>query len=497
MKAPPALGDVSVLDAMDDPEVFGPYFKGETWATWRIFIKALTAAPMKPAELEVYQHHTGRTAPPSAAFTGATAIVGRRGGKSRTFALLAVGAATLRDYTPYLAPGEKATIAVIAADRRQARSIFRYIAGMLDAVPALAEMIEDRTAESIVLSNQVVIEVATASWRVTRGYTFAAVLGDEVAFWRDDNSANPADEIIRAIRPGLATIPGALLLKGSSPYRRAGVLLNDYRRHWGKDDARVLVWKASTREMNPSIDPAIIDEAYEEDPASAAAEYGGEFRDDLADFVSRDVIDACTTPGRYELPRVVGVRYVAFADPSGGSSDSMTLAICHNEKGVAILDAVRERKAPFSPDSVVEEFAETLKAYGLSQVTGDRYAGAWPAERFKAHGIRYVPSEKPKNEIYLDMLPMLNSRQVELLDLPRMAAQFCGLERRTARGGKDSVDHAPKAHDDIANAVAGALLLANARKRVPMTISPEALAVARGAAGPPRLAPFSIGNHRG
>jgi hypothetical protein len=30
-----------------------------------------------------------------------------------------------------------------------------------------------------------------------------------------------------------------------------------------------------------------------------------------------------------------------------------------------------------------------------------------------------------------------------------------GLERRTARGGRDSIDHAAGAHDDLANVVAG------------------------------------------
>ena len=44
-----------------------------------------------------------------------------------------------------------------------------------------------------------------------------------------------------------------------------------------------------------------------------------------------------------------------------------------------------------------------------------------------------------------------------LLDHPRLIAQLGGLERRTARGGKDSIDHAPGAHDDVANAAAGVL----------------------------------------
>ena len=57
-------------------------------------------------------------------------------------------------------------------------------------------------------------------------------------------------------------------------------------------------------------------------------------------------------------------------------------------------------------------------------------------------------------------MPLLNSNRIELLDHPRLVAQLCGLERRTARGGRDSIDHAPGAHDDLANAVAGAAALA-------------------------------------
>jgi hypothetical protein len=55
-------------------------------------------------------------------------------------------------------------------------------------------------------------------------------------------------------------------------------------------------------------------------------------------------------------------------------------------------------------------------------------------------------------------LPLLNAGRIELLDLPRLSTQLTGLERRTARSGKDSIDHAPGGHDDLANAVAGVLV---------------------------------------
>ena len=146
----------------------------------------------------------------------------------------------------------------------------------------------------------------------------------------------------------------------------------------------------------------------------------------------------------------------------------MTLAISHKEDGRAVLDCVLERKAPFSPDSVVGEFAGTLKAYGISTVTGDRYAGEWPAERFSVHGIRYAPAEANRSELYLAFLPLVNSGRVDLLDNARMVSQFVGLERRTSRGGRDTVDHAPGSHDDIANAVAGAAWLASTGASMPV-----------------------------
>ena len=64
---------------------------------------------------------------------------------------------------------------------------------------------------------------------------------------------------------------------------------------------------------------------------------------------------------------MAGVSYSAFVDPSGGSADSMTLAIGHRQDDVAVLDAVRERRPPFSPEDVVADFAALLKSMKLSK----------------------------------------------------------------------------------------------------------------------------------
>ena len=455
-------GGLTILDAIGDPALFAPLFPGPSWAAWWALLAALFGLPMTPEQLAVYRECTGRTEPPARPAKEAALIVGRRGGKSRVLALVAVFLACFRDYAPFLAPGEVPTLAIIAADRKQARVLLRYVAGTLKAVAMLAALIEEELAEAVRLTNGVTIEIHTGSISAPRGRTFLAVLGDEIAFWRSDDSANPDVEVVNAVRPGLASIPGSILLLASSPYARRGVLWNAFRQHYRQDDARVLVWKAGTARMNPNIDPAIIAEAREADPAAAAAEFDAEFRQDVDAFVAREVVDACTRPGRFELPPMSGVTYCGFADPSGGSVDSMTLAIAHADKsGPAILDAVREVRPPFSPEGVVGEFAALLKRYRVTRVRGDRYAGEWPRERFREHGITYEPADRAKSDLYRDLLPLLNSGKAELLDIPRLAAQLCSLERRTARGGRDSIDHPPGGHDDLANAAAGALLHAS------------------------------------
>jgi hypothetical protein len=319
------------------------------------------------------------------------------------------------------------------------------------------------------------IEIGTASFRSTRGYTIVAALLDEIAFWRTDHdSANPDTEVHAAIRPGMATIPNAMLLCASSPYARRGALWDAHRKHFGKNSP-VLVWQADTRTMNPTVSQAIIDEAYERDPTSAAAEYGAQFRADIETLLTREVVEAAIVPGRHELEPVSSIHYVAFVDPSGGSSDSMTLAIAHLDRSTkhVVLDAVRERRLPFSPDGVTRDFAELLRTYRVHKVTGDRYGGEWPRERFRRHGIAYELSEKPKSDIYGALLPLLNSDRTELIDLPRLSAQLIGLERRTARSGRDSIDHAPGGHDDVANAVAGAIVATDTRQ--PMVVNRAAL----------------------
>jgi hypothetical protein len=454
---------LTLLEAFSDPRLFAPFFPDpESWLAWTALIGAAFGLPMDQDQLAIYRKCTGRTDPPVEQMLELVLVVGRRGGKSRILALIATWLAAFVDYRPYLDPGERGVVQVLAADRDQAKIILRYVKAFFK-IPMLAKRVERETQFGLELSNSVAIEVTTASFRSVRGRTVVAALADEIAFWNDEG-ANPDAEVIKAIRPSQATIPNAMLILASSPYARRGVLYDMHLQYHGKYDPRVLSWQAATEVMNPSIDPAYLADQYERDPVSASAEYGAQFRTDVEAFIAVEAIDAVTSDER-ERPYIAGKRYYAFADPAGGSGkDSFTLALGHVEDRIPTLDVIREFKPPFSPKAVIEQCSDLLKQYSIRKVTADRFAAEFAVEAFREHQITLEHSLKPKSQIYSEFLPLLNSKTCDLLDNPRLRTQLIGLERRTARSGKDSIDHGPGGHDDVANAVAGVLTSMGVRK---------------------------------
>ena len=464
---------ISYADACLDPNLFGPWFSGETWATWRILDKSLFGDPLTDDERAIFLDLCGHDEPPSSPIAQAWLVMGRRSGKDVKAASIASYLATIGnerfDYASALTRGERGVVQLLAVDRDQAKVCLGYLKAFFEQ-PMLARLVARETSDGLELTNRLAIEITTNDQRRVRGRTVIAAVFDEVAFWRSDNSVSPDRDVYAAVMPAMATVPHAMLIGISSPYARKGLLWSKYKTHFGKPSNRVLVAQAPTWRMNPNVprDGELITEAYEEDPASAAAEYGAQFRADIEDFINREAVEACIAHGEYERPRVPGKRYHAFLDPSGGSKDSFTLAIAHAEPSKVVLDLTRERKPPFSPEAVVEEFAATMKEYGITRAVSDRYAGAWPQEAFARHGITVEQSAKPKSELYGALLPRINSGTVELLDQPRLVSQLVALERRTSRSGRDTIDHPPGGHDDLCNAVAGAVEAVGKRKGVSM-----------------------------
>jgi hypothetical protein len=360
-----------------------------------------------------------------------------------------------------LRPGEKAVVMLLAVDRAQAGVAFNYIKGYFEEVPALAKLVKHIGDDSIELRNRVVIEVHTNSYRSVRGRSLLCVICDEVAFWRSEDSASPDVETAGAVQPGLARIPGSMLILISTAHKRSGLLYQRYKEHYGKNDPDVLVVRGSTLQFNPTFDAKVIERQIASDPQLYRAEYLSEWRDDLSSFLSRDLLEAAVDVGVLVRPPITETRYFAFVDPSGGSHDSFTLGIAHRDKdGSIVLDLLYERHAPFNPSEVVAEIAALLKSYGCSHLVGDKYAAKWVIEAFAKVGITYRHSDADRSAIYLDCLPLFTSGRARLIDSPRLISQFAGLERRTFSTGRDRVDHGRAGGDDACNAAAGALVLA-------------------------------------
>jgi hypothetical protein len=278
---------------------------------------------------------------------------------------------------------------------------------------------------------------------------------DELAFYRLEGSAASDTEIQTSIRRGMLAFADTRLVKISTPFARGGVLYDDFRNHFGTDSTDVLVWKAASVIMNPSLRAERMERQRRLDPQRFRREYEAEFIDDLAALLDAQALEACVVSGRRELLPVGDVRYSAFADPSGGRRDAFAIAVAHRDGDRIVVDCVRAWEPQFDPTSVVAEAATVLKTYRCNAITGDRYAGEWPREAFRSHRIEYSVTAMDRSRLYLELLPLINAGAIDLPDDPKLLHELRGLERRRGSAGRDRVDAPAGQHEDRANAVAG------------------------------------------
>jgi len=459
VKAEPKPPPITIIESLDDPRLFEPWFVGPSWRAWRVILKAAFCIPLDDGELEIFHTLAGDRPPPERQVKELWIIAGRRAGKDSVASLAGAYAAAFFGHADRLRPGERPMVLNLAVDRDQARICLNYTRSFFRDIPMLSSMVTRETSGGFELNNGIDVVIGTNNFRAVRGRAIALAILDECAYYASENSSSPDTETYRAIMPGLATLPGSMLIGISSPYRRAGLLHQKFKDHYGRA-GDVLVVKATSKMLNPTLDEAVIAQALIDDPAGAASEWLGEFRNDIGGWLPPEVIEAAIDVGVTVKPPRRDFKYVSFCDPSGGVNDSFACAIAHVENDIAILDCLVEVRAPFSSISATAQISETLKAYGLRSTTGDKYAAQWVVDAFAQCGIAYGHSERDRSAIYMDVMAAFTSGRVRLLDNPRMITQFKNLERRTSPIGKDRVDHPKNGKDDLSNATAGAVILA-------------------------------------
>jgi hypothetical protein len=484
--------DISIVDAMNHPSLFGQWFPGDSWNGWRSILKAAYCLPMSPDEVSFFRSVAGGRDVPKQRLKEVWVAAGRRGGKSAVASLIIAHSAALFDPQYRLRPGEKACCLCLGVDRAQAQVILQYVKSYFQNIPPFAELVVNERLDGLELSNGCDIVIQTSNYKSLRGRTVLVACLDELAFHHQEETSRPDVETYAAITPAMATLPNSMLVAISTPYARKGLLYQKWKSLYGKDDPPAVCIQASTAQLNSTIDPAIVAAALEDDPASASAEWLGQFRTDISGFIIMEMLDAVTDKGVIVRSPQPGVRYVGFVDSSSGSGkDSFACCIAHGEKDRPILDLAHETRPPFSPTQAIEHISILLKSYRVHTVVGDKYAPGFVVEGFARCGIKYLFSEFDRSEIYLECLPLLTSGRAKLLDIKRLLAQFASLERRTLSTGKDRVDHpAGDRHDDLSNSCAGVLRLVGSGPKT-CRVSPEFLDALRSG----RRGPLSRGSH--
>jgi hypothetical protein len=431
-----------------------------SWSSWLIVLKAAFGLQLSEGELVTFRKIAGERLPPSKRVRELWAIVARRSGKSRMAAALAVFLALFQRHK--LARGETGHVLVLAATADQAKTVFEYASGFIEASEALRREVRSITAHEIRLANDVVIAVHVNSFRTIRGKTLLACIFDETAFWRDEASATPDVEVYRAVMPSLVAANG-MLIGISTPYRRMGLLYAKHRDHFGVAGDDCLVVQGDAGTFNPALSPALIEAHRASDPEAAVSEWDA--CSDLVQFLSEDLIELAIDRSRPpELPPQQGLEYKCFVDASGGRHDSYTICIGHADGDRFVCDVIKGKESPLDPQETTREYAALAREYCCSRIYGDAYSADWIVSAYAECDVSYLRMEKNKSELYLEGLPSFSRGLVMLPEHRRLGRELRLLERHVSRAGRDRVDHGRGGSDDYANAVFGCLHMAVQRR---------------------------------
>jgi hypothetical protein len=439
-----------------------------TQRRWDACLAAIYGLPLDREGLAAFCEHTGRQLPRPGGYSEAVIITGRQSGKTQT-------ATDIVAFEAITAPADRSAdgtyALLIAQDQRGAqRTLFRYASLPFEHVPMLAEMRAGATADTITLRNGITLACYPCRPAAVRGIRARVAVIDELAFFRTSDG-NPVDtEMLRAVRPTLATTGGKLIIL-SSPYGQSGALWDLYRQHYAREHSDTLVWVASAPAMHPGLRADYLQRMQQDDPEAYRSEVLGEFRAGLSTLFDAEALDAVRGDW-HVLPPAPAVTYYAFADCSGGKTDAAALAIAHVQDGQAIVDLCRRWPAPHNPETVIGEAAALAQSYRCHAVTADRYAAEFQRAAWERAGLRFEACDQDRSGLYLCLLPMVLSTAVRVPDDAVVLRELRGLERKRGFGGRDRVDHRPGAHDDAAVALAGAVYVASRAAQYALTIEP-------------------------
>jgi hypothetical protein len=447
---------LTIIEAIRDPNILGDRLSDAQEAA----LCALYGLPLSEAQQEVARECVGAAWRQGVEYREAAFICGRRSGKSDKLAAnVALYEAFFRDH--HLSAGETGIVLLLAQNMRQAKVVRGYIEGKIRKSPVLSRHVVAARAHELELDNRITIAIHPASFRSIRGLSVVSCVCDEIAFWwTEDGYANPDIEVLRAVRPAMATFPHGKLLMVSSPYTMNGALWDIWQRR--DVDADTLVWRAPTALMNPTVSASFLAREQKRDAENYRREYGAEFTEAVSGFLSAEAIASCVVQGRAELASQPETHYCAAID-AAYKGDQFTLAIAHldHDRRVVVVDLLHgwqgSRKAPLRLGEVMPELKAICERYRVYTVLGDQFGAEPLKDAFQRHSLTYEErtfTNQSKADIYATLRSRIQDGMIELLEHEASLRELRALELENLPGGGIRIGHPRHGHDDFADAIA-------------------------------------------
>jgi hypothetical protein len=431
----------------------------------RALLKASYGLELTAEEMVHFRQCTGRTIDPRINFPTVVVIAGARAGKdSRLVGPIALYETVFGSHK--LSKGETGTIGLYAQGTTAAGVTFGYISKYATESPKISELVKGEA-----LRSSIALDTATGPFTIRtfpatriagRAYSFPVAVLNESAFYRFEGAANADTEILTSVRRGMLNFPKRKLLIVSTPYAKQGILYDHFTRFYGREDSKdVLVWRAPTTYMNPSITAERLEEERRVmDPSHFAREYLAEFIDDASAWLPSELIEQAVDIGTSERPSLPGIKYTMAIDASGAGACAFAVSIGHVEDQgdgtiVVVQDVLRSFTKPPSGKlnlrAVVREILGLAAAYNHIEVAfSDRYAGQWPLQSFEEEaatlGMRFTLQDPTlmrrqdtvrlsKSDAFRETAPLFRTNRIRLVDSPSQVRELRNLEARPTENG--------------------------------------------------------------